>query len=136
MIILPNINTGPISQLSAYCHFFILWPRRNSQISLDSKLSLPCGRPPCGSETIHPNFRLVQNDGLSIEGGGENRYLSRRNLFSKWSGLREKSAPSDDFKIPIGTGISHPFYSGRHSIWGEVGMEKASRSMHWFGSLC
>ena len=58
------------------------------------------------------------------------------NLFSKWSGLREKSASSDDFEIPIGTGISHSLYSCRHSIWREVGMEKASGSMYWFRSLC
>ena len=71
-----------------------------------------------------------------LRAGREDCHLSGRNLFSKWSGLREKSASSDDFEIPIGTGISHSLYSCRHSIWREVRMEKASGSMYWFPSLC
>ncbi len=40
---------------------------RTLRISVDSKLSLPFGGPPCGSQTIHPNFRLFQNPNRFIE---------------------------------------------------------------------
>jgi len=109
---------------------------RTLRISVDSKLSLPFGGPPCGSQTIHPNFRLFQNPNRFIENGGENRYLPRRNLLSTRSGLREKSTSSDDFKISNRTGISNSLYSCWDSLWREVRLEKTGGGLYWFPSLC
>ena len=49
----------------------------------------------------NPSGRWTLSDSsLFIESRREDRHLSGGNLLSRGSGVREKSAPSDDFKIP------------------------------------
>jgi len=82
MIILPSINTGPISRSSVLPSTIALLCSQKElfEFPLIRIISSFWG-PPCGSQTIHPNFRLFQNPNRFIENGGENRYLPRRTYF-------------------------------------------------------